>query len=191
MREILFCKIVPVSDKHLHLDHVRASRKTIVDPSESFDATLFQIMGQMIFFLFWSFPMSLAMRFSLLNKVFWNWEKVQCTFNDTLVKPTLANPFSFVVLWLVLVWVLLLFCVVCFFLFLLLLWLLLCLLLWLWCVCAVWRGCGSCGLDPLPPDPPPPDPLLWGSGKLCPVQFGPIHVWTKLEGHARIWPNRI
>ena len=42
-----------------------------MDPCEfSFDASLFQIMGQMIFFLFWSFPISVAMKSSLLDYVF-------------------------------------------------------------------------------------------------------------------------
>ena len=65
----------PILDKHLHLDHVRGmdlrknmiSQETIMDPFESsLDASLFQIMGQMIFFLFWSFPISVAMRSSFL-----------------------------------------------------------------------------------------------------------------------------
>ena len=51
----------------------RISQKTIVDPFEMIlDASLFQIMGLMIFFLFWSFPISVAMRSSLLDYVLWN-----------------------------------------------------------------------------------------------------------------------
>ena len=43
---------------------------------DSFDmllnASLFQIMDLLIFFLLWSFPISVAMRSSLLNHVLWN-----------------------------------------------------------------------------------------------------------------------
>ena len=46
----------------------RIIHKTMVDPFKiPLDATLFQIMGQMIFFLFLSFPISLAMRSSLFK----------------------------------------------------------------------------------------------------------------------------
>ena len=49
------------------------SQETIMDPCEfSFDASLFQIMGQIILFIFWSFPISVAMKSSLLDDVFWN-----------------------------------------------------------------------------------------------------------------------
>ena len=42
---------------------IRISQETIVDPCEfPLDASLFLILGQMIFFLFWSFPTSVAMR---------------------------------------------------------------------------------------------------------------------------------
>ena len=43
------------------------------------------IMGLMILFLLWSFPMSVAMRSSLLNYVNWNWEKVECILDDASV----------------------------------------------------------------------------------------------------------
>ena len=49
------------------------------------DASLFQIMGNMIFSLFLSFPISVAMRSSLLNHMVRNWEKVQCILNDASV----------------------------------------------------------------------------------------------------------
>ena len=49
------------------------SQETIVDPLRMLrDASLFQILEQMIFFLFWSFPISVAMRSSLLDYVIWN-----------------------------------------------------------------------------------------------------------------------
>ena len=35
-------------------------------------ASLFQIMDQMIFFLFWSFPISVAMKSSLLDDILRN-----------------------------------------------------------------------------------------------------------------------
>ena len=58
----------------------------MVDPCElPLDASLFQIMGRMIFFLFWSFPVSVAMRSSLLDYVFWNCNKVQRIFNETSI----------------------------------------------------------------------------------------------------------
>ena len=41
-----------------------------MDPCESsLDASLFQIMDQMMFFLFWSFPISVAMKSSHLDYV--------------------------------------------------------------------------------------------------------------------------
>ena len=46
----------------------RIIQKAIVDPFEILlDASLFQIMEKMIFFLFWSFPISVAMRLSNLE----------------------------------------------------------------------------------------------------------------------------
>ena len=80
----------PIQGKHLHLDHVRAyiyenhdlARNDHGSCKSFVDASLFQIMGQMIFFLLWSFPISVAMRSSLLDYVVWNREKVQCIFND-------------------------------------------------------------------------------------------------------------
>ena len=48
-------------------------QEAIVNPFKMLlDASLFQIMGLMIFFLLWSFPISVAMRSSLLNHVVWN-----------------------------------------------------------------------------------------------------------------------
>ena len=35
-------------------------------------ASLFQVLGRMIFFVFWKFPTSVAERSSLLDDVFWN-----------------------------------------------------------------------------------------------------------------------
>ena len=80
MRENSFCKSVPFDTNifiSIVFEHgftkIRISQETIVDPSElPLDASLFQIMGQMIFFLFWSFPISVAMVSSLLDYVFWN-----------------------------------------------------------------------------------------------------------------------
>ena len=78
MREILFCKIVSF-DTNFFISIMfergfakyRIFQEAIVDPFEMLvDASLFQIMGQMIFFLFWSFLV--AMRSSLLNYVLWN-----------------------------------------------------------------------------------------------------------------------
>ena len=51
----------------------RIFQKAVVDPFEMLlDASRFQNQGLMIFFLFWSFPISVAMRSSLLNYVLWN-----------------------------------------------------------------------------------------------------------------------
>ena len=67
MGEILVRKLV-----HFDTDFF-ISQETIVDPFEMLlDASLFQIMGLMIFFLFWSFHRYVAMRPSLLNHVVWN-----------------------------------------------------------------------------------------------------------------------
>ena len=50
-----------------------------------FYASLFQVMGQIIFFIFWSFHMSVAMRSSLLDYVFWNWKKVHRILDETSI----------------------------------------------------------------------------------------------------------
>ena len=79
MREILVCKIVHFDTNFfisVMFEHgctkFRISQETIVDPFEMLlDASLSQIMGKMIFFLFWSFPISVAMKSSLLNYVIW------------------------------------------------------------------------------------------------------------------------
>ena len=80
MREILVCKIVHF-DTHFFISIMfelgctkfRIIQKAIVDPFEMLlDASLFHIIGLMIFFLFWSFPIFVAMRSSLLNYVIWN-----------------------------------------------------------------------------------------------------------------------
>ena len=91
--EILFCKIVPFETNvfiSIMFEHgftkIRISQETFVDPLITLlDASLFQIMGLMIFFLLWSFPTSVAMRSSLLNHVVWNWEKVHRKFNETSI----------------------------------------------------------------------------------------------------------
>ena len=50
-------------------------------------ASLFQIIGQIIFSTSWKFAISVTMRSSLLYDVFWNGKKVQCIFNETLDWP--------------------------------------------------------------------------------------------------------
>ena len=80
MREILVRKIVHYDTNffitimfELGCTKFRIFQEAIVDPFKMlFDASLFQIMGLMIFFLLWSFPISVAMRSSLLNHVVWN-----------------------------------------------------------------------------------------------------------------------
>ena len=98
--EILFCKIVPFETNvfiSIMFEHgftkIRISHETIVNPCEfSLDAPLVQNMGQMIFFLFWSFPTSVAMRSSLLNYVLW---KIDRRSNVYSMKPRLATlPFK-------------------------------------------------------------------------------------------------
>ena len=55
-----------------------------MDPCElPLDASLFRITDQMIFFLLWSFPISVAMRSSFLNCVLWNSKEV--LFNETSI----------------------------------------------------------------------------------------------------------
>ena len=48
-------------------------------------ASLFQVIGQIIFSVSWKFPTSLAVRSSLLDDVIWNCKKVQCVFNETSI----------------------------------------------------------------------------------------------------------
>ena len=61
-------------------------QEAIVDPFEfPLDASLSQIMGNMILSLFCSFPIAMAMMSSLLNDIILNWEKVQCTLNGASV----------------------------------------------------------------------------------------------------------
>ena len=75
--EILFCKIVHFDTNFfisIMFEHAftknRISQETIVDPCEfPLDASPFQTMDQMIFFLFWSFPIFVAMMYSLLSYV--------------------------------------------------------------------------------------------------------------------------
>ena len=45
------------------------------------DASLSQIMGNMIVSLSLSLPTPMAMKSSLLNDIIWNREKIQCTLN--------------------------------------------------------------------------------------------------------------
>ena len=66
----------------LRFTKCRIFQETIVNPFKMpFDASLFQIMSLMIVSLFWSFPISMAMRTSLLNDIVRDWEKVQCILN--------------------------------------------------------------------------------------------------------------
>ena len=52
---------------------IKISQETIVDPFEILlHVSLFEIMGQMTFFVFGSFSKSVAMKSSLLDYVFWN-----------------------------------------------------------------------------------------------------------------------
>ena len=78
--EILFCKSVPFDTDlfssimfELRFTKFRIFQKAIVDPFEMpLDASLSQIMGIKMFSLFCSFPISVAMRSSLLNDIFLN-----------------------------------------------------------------------------------------------------------------------
>ena len=79
----------------LHLRKSRSCKKTIVNPCEAFlDESLFQIMGQTIFFLIFSFPISVAMMSSPLNHIVWNWEKVRCILDDASVGCTFFQEMS-------------------------------------------------------------------------------------------------
>ena len=70
-------------------------QKAIVDPLITLlDASLFQIMDLMIFFLLWSFPISVVMRMFLLNHVVWNWEKVRSVLDDVSVDCTFFQQMS-------------------------------------------------------------------------------------------------
>ena len=67
----------------LRFTKFRIFQKAIVDPFKThLDASLFQIMGNMIVSSFWSFPISMAMMSLLLNDIILNWEKVQCPLNE-------------------------------------------------------------------------------------------------------------
>ena len=46
------------------------------------DASLSQILGNIMLPLCCSFPISMAMKSSFLNDIILNWEKVQCSLND-------------------------------------------------------------------------------------------------------------
>ena len=62
------------------------SQESIMDPFEvPLFASLFQVMGQIIFFVFWSFAIPVAMRSSLLDDILWQLKKVQCIFKETLI----------------------------------------------------------------------------------------------------------
>ena len=74
---ILFCKNVPCTTNiSIVLDHSFTenliSQESIMDFFELFfNASLFQIMGLIILFVFLKFPISVAMKCSLLDCVFW------------------------------------------------------------------------------------------------------------------------
>ena len=96
MREILVDKVVHFDTNSfisIMFEHgctkFRTSQKAIVDPLKTpLDASLSQIMGNMMFSLFWSFPISVAMRSSLLTDIILNWEKVQCVLDDASISFT-------------------------------------------------------------------------------------------------------
>ena len=90
---ILFCKNVPCTTNFfisIVLNHPftenMISQESIMDSFVvPLFASLFQIMGLMIFFVFWKFPISVAMRSSLLDYVFWNRKKVHRIYNETSI----------------------------------------------------------------------------------------------------------
>ena len=79
--------------KFVHLDtdffssimfEFRIFQETILNPFKTpLDASLSQILGNMIVSLFFSLPISMAVRSSFLNDIILNLEKVQCTLNGT------------------------------------------------------------------------------------------------------------
>ena len=89
----LSARLCPSGYRPLQFDHVRVEMHEIQDRSKSDRGSLwnaswcisFQIVGNVIFSLFWSFPISVAMRSSLLNHIVRNWEKVQCVLNDASI----------------------------------------------------------------------------------------------------------
>ena len=72
-----------------HNDFSISRKKRSSIPSKMLlDASVFQIMDQIIFFLFRSFPKTGTMKSYLLNHVVWNWEKVRCFLDDASVRCT-------------------------------------------------------------------------------------------------------
>ena len=66
----------------LRFTKFRIFQESIVNPFKvPLDASLSQIMGNMIVSLFFCLPISMAMRSSLLNNIILNRKKVQCTLN--------------------------------------------------------------------------------------------------------------
>ena len=90
---IFICQIVPFTTNifisivfELSFTENMISQESVMDSCAfSFDASLFQVIGQIIFFVFWKFPISVAVRSSLLDGVFWNLKKVQCIYNETSI----------------------------------------------------------------------------------------------------------
>ena len=77
-----FCSIMC----ELRFTKFRIFQESIVNPfTTPLDASLSPTMGNMIVSLFFSFPMSMAMRSSLLKDIILTWEKVQCTLNGASV----------------------------------------------------------------------------------------------------------
>ena len=77
---ILFCKNVPFTTnifistvfEHPFTENM-ISQELIMDSFVvPLYASLFQVMDQVIFVVFWKFPISVAVRSSLLDDVFWN-----------------------------------------------------------------------------------------------------------------------
>ena len=66
----------------LRFKKFRSVQKTIVNPLKTpLDASTSQIMGNMTVSLIFSFPISMAMRPSLLNDIIFELREVQCTLN--------------------------------------------------------------------------------------------------------------
>ena len=77
---IFICKNVPCTTNffistvfnHSHTEDMISQGSVIDSFAVLLYASFFQVIGQVIFFVSWKFPISVAVRSSLLDDVFWN-----------------------------------------------------------------------------------------------------------------------
>ena len=111
---IFICKNIPCSTNFfISIVFNHSSKENVISQESVMDsfivfllASLFQIVGQIIFSTSWKFAISVAVKSSLLYDIFWNWKNVQCIFNETSIghcfckeMPACAKDDAFTPVW--------------------------------------------------------------------------------------------